>query len=168
MKNHLDWNIRLEYYDNNGYDITAYHDPYYKIRKNYLENKQDLTLLEEYQLEQYRLYDSYEKSDNVVKYVSETDLLKLKYNISLYTLQNILFEYKAYYRQLDYDEENDNKTLQDTEINSIKVIVSKSKHMKCVRCWNYCSAVGKYLEHPELCERCMTNIFGLGEIREFA
>ena len=179
MKNHWDWNIRLEYYENNGYDNTAYHDPHYKIRKNYLEIKQDLTLIEEYQLEQYKLYDSYEKNDNVAMYVGETDILKLKYNISLDTLQNILFGYKSYCKQLDYKEEDtystettidkSNKKYKEL-LNGDMVIksISKSKHMKCVRCWHYCITIGKYLEHPELCERCMTNIFGLGEVREFA
>ncbi len=35
------------------------------------------------------------------------------------------------------------------------VVVSKSKSQKCERCWNYREAVGKDVDHPTLCDRCV-------------
>ena len=35
------------------------------------------------------------------------------------------------------------------------VIVSKAKSKKCERCWNYRDAVGKDVDHPTLCDRCV-------------
>lgn len=46
----------------------------------------------------------------------------------------------------------------------IKVIQSE----KCARCWQRRSRVGYIEEHTDLCERCVTNVFGDGEVRHFA
>jgi isoleucyl-tRNA synthetase len=43
-----------------------------------------------------------------------------------------------------------------------------SPHTKCARCWHWREDVGTNAEHPELCGRCSTNLFGAGEAREFA
>jgi isoleucyl-tRNA synthetase len=43
-----------------------------------------------------------------------------------------------------------------------------STHTKCARCWHWREDVGANAEHPELCGRCSTNLFGAGEAREFA
>jgi isoleucyl-tRNA synthetase len=43
-----------------------------------------------------------------------------------------------------------------------------STHAKCARCWHWREDVGSDAEHPELCGRCSTNLFGAGEAREFA
>jgi len=50
----------------------------------------------------------------------------------------------------------------------IWVAVSVCAHKKCVRCWHHRDDVGKHSEHPELCGRCIDNIDGDGEPREFA
>jgi len=49
----------------------------------------------------------------------------------------------------------------------LKILVSASKFLKCDRCWHHHSSVGKNSEHSLLCERCITNIEGLGESRSF-
>ena len=54
-----------------------------------------------------------------------------------------------------------------TSNSGLKVLVSASKFLKCDRCWHHHSSVGKNSEHSLLCERCITNIEGLGESRSF-
>ncbi len=51
---------------------------------------------------------------------------------------------------------------------SIAIDANKIAHAKCVRCWHYRDSVGKDTEHPELCDRCVTNINGDCEQRLFA
>jgi len=48
------------------------------------------------------------------------------------------------------------------------VIVTASAHQKCERCWHYRADVGSHAEHPGLCGRCISNLFGAGETRRFA
>jgi isoleucyl-tRNA synthetase len=45
------------------------------------------------------------------------------------------------------------------------VEVIASKYLKCERCWHYCADVGANAEHPGLCGRCISNLFGAGETR---
>ncbi len=49
-----------------------------------------------------------------------------------------------------------------------KVSVLPSKHAKCTRCWHYSADVGASAEHPTLCGRCETNLFGQAESRKYA
>ena len=56
----------------------------------------------------------------------------------------------------------------DTDIDGLKLLIEKSKDKKCVRCWHFRPDVGTYAAHPELCGRCVENIDGSGEVREFA
>jgi isoleucyl-tRNA synthetase len=55
-----------------------------------------------------------------------------------------------------------------TEIEGIRLKVSASEHDKCVRCWHQTPSVGQHDQHPELCGRCIENIEGDGEVRQFA
>jgi len=57
-------------------------------------------------------------------------------------------------------------TLQNGE--TIRVVVEKSAHTKCVRCWHLRADVGTHTEHPELCGRCIDNVEGAGETRHYA
>ncbi|MCU7906033.1 MAG: isoleucine--tRNA ligase [Candidatus Thiodiazotropha sp. (ex Epidulcina cf. delphinae)] len=50
----------------------------------------------------------------------------------------------------------------------LAVQVKASLHAKCVRCWHHREDVGADSEHPELCGRCVGNVFGDGEPRRFA
>jgi isoleucyl-tRNA synthetase len=51
------------------------------------------------------------------------------------------------------------------------VIASATAHAKCARCWHWRDDVGTHDhadEHPELCGRCTSNLFGGGESRSHA
>jgi isoleucyl-tRNA synthetase len=48
------------------------------------------------------------------------------------------------------------------------VEVTPSKHAKCDRCWHYREDVGANAEHPHICGRCVSNLFGAGEKRTYA
>jgi isoleucyl-tRNA synthetase len=47
--------------------------------------------------------------------------------------------------------------LESTEL-PLKIQVSKADGKKCIRCWNYTVDVGSSSEHPEICNRCITNL----------
>jgi isoleucyl-tRNA synthetase len=50
---------------------------------------------------------------------------------------------------------------QDLELkSSITVQIHPADGQKCVRCWNFSTHVGESLEHPELCERCISALAG--------
>ncbi len=55
-----------------------------------------------------------------------------------------------------------------TDMEGLRVMVAASEHSKCVRCWHYRADVGSHTEHTELCGRCVDNIDGAGEHRQFA
>lgn len=62
-----------------------------------------------------------------------------------------------------------NDAMDDTvDGQSIRVMIQKSEHAKCTRCWHRDESVGKNDLHPELCARCENNIFGEGENRRWA
>ncbi len=46
--------------------------------------------------------------------------------------------------------------------------VAASPHGKCGRCWHYRADVGADAGHPELCGRCVSNLYGPGEARTHA
>lgn len=48
------------------------------------------------------------------------------------------------------------------------LVVSKSENKKCTRCWHHKPEVGKDLNHPLLCNRCIENVDGDGEERRYA
>ena len=48
------------------------------------------------------------------------------------------------------------------------VLVAASGADKCERCWHYRADVGAHADHPGLCGRCHSNLFGAGEKRKFA
>jgi isoleucyl-tRNA synthetase len=48
------------------------------------------------------------------------------------------------------------------------LMVSPTTEQKCERCWHYRVDVGTNSEHPTLCARCVANVVGDGEKREFA
>ncbi|WP_236904119.1 isoleucine--tRNA ligase [Comamonas serinivorans] len=55
----------------------------------------------------------------------------------------------------------------DTADAEPQVVVTPSPHAKCDRCWHYEADVGAHAEHPLLCGRCVSNLFGEGETRHF-
>lgn len=55
-----------------------------------------------------------------------------------------------------------------TDISDLKLRITKLDDDKCVRCWNRRPEVGDIAVHPQLCERCIKNIDGEGEVRNYA
>ncbi|HTO45899.1 MAG TPA: isoleucine--tRNA ligase [Burkholderiales bacterium] len=49
-----------------------------------------------------------------------------------------------------------------------KVVVRASTNPKCPRCWHYRSDIGWHSAHPQLCGRCISNLYGPGEARVHA
>jgi len=54
-----------------------------------------------------------------------------------------------------------------TELPGLFVRVAPSQHPKCVRCWHHRQDVGSDRAHPLLCARCVANVAGHGETREY-
>jgi len=48
------------------------------------------------------------------------------------------------------------------------ISVAPSTQTKCERCWHYRQDVGHHTDHPTLCMRCVTNLYGTGEERHYA
>jgi isoleucyl-tRNA synthetase len=57
---------------------------------------------------------------------------------------------------------------ENSSLEDIKVAVKSSTHQKCGRCWHYRDDVGHDPDHPTLCGRCTSNLFGDGEKRHIA
>ena len=51
---------------------------------------------------------------------------------------------------------------------TLRIEVTPSSHHKCERCWHWREDVGVDPERPEICGRCVANLDGAGEPREFA
>ena len=48
------------------------------------------------------------------------------------------------------------------------VLVTPSTYVKCERCWHYRADVASHADHTGLCGRCVSNLFGTGEVRKYA
>ncbi len=53
-------------------------------------------------------------------------------------------------------------------VDGMSFLVSPSAQPKCARCWHYRSDVGVEPTHPDICGRCVANLFGVGENRACA
>jgi isoleucyl-tRNA synthetase len=51
---------------------------------------------------------------------------------------------------------------------ALEVQVQAATDPKCERCWHYRADVGSHADHPLLCGRCFSNLFGEGEQRSVA
>jgi len=54
------------------------------------------------------------------------------------------------------------------EGNALQVTVTASAQAKCERCWHQRDSVGQNAEHPGWCDRCVSNVYGAGEARDYA
>ncbi len=61
----------------------------------------------------------------------------------------------------------DVEIIADDSMKDIAVLATPTTKAKCVRCWHYRADVGSDPAHPELCARCVTNVAGAGETREW-
>jgi len=59
-------------------------------------------------------------------------------------------------------------TLHRAEEGSFRIEVTPSTYEKCDRCWHYREDVGSDALHPTICGRCVSNLFGDGEVRKYA
>lgn len=59
------------------------------------------------------------------------------------------------------------RSLQDWEQDTVAIDVVVTKQEKCIRCWHHREDVGSHPEHPEICGRCVENVTGEGEVRNF-
>ena len=68
------------------------------------------------------------------------------------------------------ERENNLKDEQIYNINGekLKVEIENSKNKKCERCWHRCISVGTDKNYKTLCVRCISNVYGSGEIRRYA
>lgn len=57
---------------------------------------------------------------------------------------------------------------QATELDGLKIAITPTENDKCERCWHYCDDVGTNSAHQDLCARCVSNVEGDGEQRQFA
>ena len=56
----------------------------------------------------------------------------------------------------------------DTNLEGLRINVSKTDNQKCVRCWHSRPEVGQIKEHESICQRCYENVEGEGELRLYA
>lgn len=61
----------------------------------------------------------------------------------------------------------DVEVVADDGIKDIAVLATPTTKTKCVRCWQYRADIGSDAAHPDLCGRCVVNISGAGEHREW-
>ncbi|HSI29217.1 MAG: class I tRNA ligase family protein, partial [Methylophilus sp.] len=59
-------------------------------------------------------------------------------------------------------------TYQVADATMQKILVKPSAYQKCDRCWHYRADVGSDAAHPSICGRCVSNLFGNGEVRKYA
>ncbi len=57
---------------------------------------------------------------------------------------------------------------EETDVAGLKVLVKSTEQPKCERCWHHRADVGANASHPSICLRCVVNVDGVGEEREFA
>ncbi len=79
------------------------------------------------------------------------------------------FAFITSYARLHKSEQRPESASEATLANGTAFYISTaaSGHPKCVRCWHHREDVGSHSEHPELCGRCVENVVGNGEPREY-
>ncbi len=60
------------------------------------------------------------------------------------------------------------KVIEAGEGDGYVIDVRATSAPKCVRCWHRRPEVGSHADHPELCDRCVTNVTTAGEERHYA
>ncbi|MGL9769491.1 MAG: isoleucine--tRNA ligase [Sodalis sp. (in: enterobacteria)] len=67
----------------------------------------------------------------------------------------------------DYDDASDD-AVQCEDLRGLKIVLAKAEGEKCPRCWHYEADIGQHADYPEICGRCIMNLVGSGEKRQFA
>ena len=60
------------------------------------------------------------------------------------------------------------ESVSNSEVDGIAVSAMPTQHARCERCWHQTPEVGMIANHPTLCQRCVDNVEGKGEIRLYA
>jgi isoleucyl-tRNA synthetase len=60
------------------------------------------------------------------------------------------------------------QTAMEAEGLALRIVATAASSEKCERCWHRRPDVGEHAAHPTLCGRCVSNIEGPGEVRQFA
>lgn len=70
---------------------------------------------------------------------------------------------------VDYDDTcmPDQQHINDNGEINLKIVLTKTKGVKCLRCWNYTAYVNQYQNYLDLCSKCLQNIVGVGENRKY-
>lgn len=68
------------------------------------------------------------------------------------------------YNQLHISEHEQKKLNKDLKL---KIVLTKAKGDKCLRCWNFTLEINQYKNYPNVCSRCVQNIIGIGEDRKY-
>ena len=100
-------------------------------------------------------------------------------NIIIYCTQNLYNILKAFNKELKFifitsgviiEEIKSENLLKSIGINNDKVSIDiiNSTNKKCNRCWHKCESVGENKEYDNICVRCISNVYGEGEVRENA
>jgi isoleucyl-tRNA synthetase len=55
-----------------------------------------------------------------------------------------------------------------TDVDGLWVDAGAADKPKCGRCWHHREDVGSHSEDEDLCQRCIDNVYGEGEQRQFA
>jgi isoleucyl-tRNA synthetase len=79
-------------------------------------------------------------------------------------LRFVLLTSKAVVQDADAQPEN----TQPTDVAGLWLQVAVSSATKCERCWHHVDDVGAHDGHGDICGRCVINVAGAGEIRQFA
>jgi isoleucyl-tRNA synthetase len=54
------------------------------------------------------------------------------------------------------------------ELSGVAIAVMPTEHAKCERCWHHRADVGSHAGHEAICGRCVENVVGEGEARQYA
>lgn len=163
-KDDYDDESRLAAFTEQGFCELSLIDPYWKIRLEGNRVNGAITPGQQYDFDQLELVAQGWGSD-IYGYIEACKVLKQKHNICTPTHSNILYDIGIHTRRLEYP--TSIKSVQNSH-SEITVTVRASQFRKCIRCLHHCSTVGNNVEHPKICDRCVQNIFGAGEIRTFA
>ncbi|BFI91148.1 isoleucine--tRNA ligase [Enterobacterales bacterium endosymbiont of Anomoneura mori] len=95
----------------------------------------------------------------------------LEANIEIYANNKLIKYLKKFKNELNYLFIISNIKLfildKINKINNFKIFINISKEKKCNRCWHYTNNISKISKYIGICNRCIINLFGLGENRKF-
>ena len=92
-----------------------------------------------------------------------SDALKTKLDALSDELRFVLITSSANVRPLA-----DANNALETDVEGLLLSIVKTDHAKCDRCWHHCEDIGSHEGHEDICGRCVENIEGGGEKRNYA